>query len=571
LPDDVWARESAVKELMLDAVRPAGAGRPSVEAPLHEALDWAYVVHLHPALVNGMTCSMHGRAVCKSLFPDAMWVDYVDPGCTLARHIGEQLRQLREKGAAQPQMVFLQSHGVFVAADSLHDIRKLYQHIMKTLQRAYRNAGIDTELDAAEIDRDAVMQFAPKLRGSMADTTGRMPLVHSSGWFAVAEGPLTPDHIVYAKSFPMLTDDPGPVTVKSYSQEHGCLPVVTGLSGRAVFAAGASLKEARGILVAARDAARVQQLTHAFGGPQFLSATARRFIEEWEVEAYRRKVAGETVPARLAGKVCVVTGAAQGFGLGIAEGMAANGGVIGIADLNMDGAMAAVRDMEERFGQGCAFAVDVNVADEESVANMLWNVTRECGGLDVFIANAGVLRAAPLKEMMRRDWQLVTDVNYTGYFLSAKYAAQVMAVQNQAAGGRVWTDIIQINSKSGLEGSSRNAAYAGGKFGGIGLTQSFAKELVTDCIKVNSICPGNFFDGPLWSDPDKGLFVQYLQAGKVPGAATVEDVRRFYEAKIPLGRGCMPEDVLVAVLYAVEQKYETGQAIPVTGGQVMLH
>ena len=133
-----------------------------------------------------------------------------------------------------------------------------------------------------------------------------------------------------------------------------------------------------------------------------------------------------------------------------------------------------------------------------------------------------------------------------------------------------WLDIVQVNSKSGLQGSNKNGAYAGGKFGGIGLTQSFAMELVTDRIKVNSVCPGNFFDGPLWSNPERGLFVQYLNSGKVPGARTIEDVKRFYEAKVPMNRGCFPADVAKAILYSVEQKYETGQAIPVTGGQVML-
>jgi NAD(P)-dependent dehydrogenase (short-subunit alcohol dehydrogenase family) len=132
-------------------------------------------------------------------------------------------------------------------------------------------------------------------------------------------------------------------------------------------------------------------------------------------------------------------------------------------------------------------------------------------------------------------------------------------------------DIVQINSKSGLEGSQRNFAYAGGKFGAIGLTQSFALELVSDNIKVNAICPGNYFEGPLWSDPEKGLFVQYLRAGKVPGAKTVEDVKSFYMSKVPMRRGCSPDDVAAAIFYLVEQKYETGQAIAVTGGQVMLN
>ncbi|MDR2471852.1 MAG: SDR family oxidoreductase, partial [Treponema sp.] len=125
--------------------------------------------------------------------------------------------------------------------------------------------------------------------------------------------------------------------------------------------------------------------------------------------------------------------------------------------------------------------------------------------------------------------------------------------------------------KSGLEGSNKNGAYAGSKFGGVGLTASFALELVEYNIKVNAICPGNFFDGPLWSDPEKGLFVQYLHTGKVSGARTVADVRAFYEAKVPMKRGCEGADVMRAIYYIVEQEYETGQAVPVTGGQVMLH
>ena len=115
-------------------------------------------------------------------------------------------------------------------------------------------------------------------------------------------------------------------------------------------------------------------------------------------------------------------------------------------------------------------------------------------------------------------------------------------------------DIIEINSKSGLAGSNKNFAYAGSKFGGIGLTQSFALELAPYKIKVNAVCPGNFLEGPLWTDPEKGLLVQYLRAGKVPGAKTTDDVRKFYEAKEPLGRGCRIIDVARAIAYIIEQE-----------------
>ena len=168
---------------------------------------------------------------------------------------------------------------------------------------------------------------------------------------------------------------------------------------------------------------------------------------------------------------------------------------------------------------------------------------------------------------------LLLNVRYA--FHRAQHRCEIrrffhMELQHAVAPG-LWFDIIQINSKSGLVGSNKNGAYAGSKFGGIGLTQSFALELVEDGIKVNSICPGNFYDGPLWSDPQKGLFKQYLDSGKVPGAKNVGDVKAFYEAKVPMKRGCTGPDVMRALYYIVEQEYETGQAVPVTGGQVMLH
>ncbi len=268
---------------------------------------------------------------------------------------------------------------------------------------------------------------------------------------------------------------------------------------------------------------------------------------------------------RLAGKVTVVTGAAQGFGKGIAEELYKEGATVVIADMNLPLAETVAREMGDR-----ACAIAVNVSDEESVANMVAQTVEKFGGLDILVANAGVVRSGPIAEFEKKDFDFVTAINYTGLFLCCKYASIIMQAQHEADPDGYY-DIIAISSKSGLEGSNKNFAYAGSKFGGIGLVQSFALELVAYNIKVNAICPGNFLDGPLWSDPERGLFVQYLQAGKVPGAKTVEDVRRFYESKVPMNRGCLPVDVARAVMYCVEQKYETGQAVPVTGGQVMLN
>ncbi len=271
------------------------------------------------------------------------------------------------------------------------------------------------------------------------------------------------------------------------------------------------------------------------------------------------------------GKVALVTGGAQGFGAGIVRGLIGEGGIAYIADMNFEGAKELANQLNRDAGREGAIPLFVNVTDEASVEEMMNQVALKTGSLDIFVSNAGVLRAGSVKEQTLKDFQFVTNVDYTGFFICSKFASRQMSYQNLGSGNTHFSDIIVISSKSGLEGSNRNGSYAGAKFGVIGLTQSFALELVSDKIKVNAICPGNFFEGPLWSDPVTGLFVQYLETGKVPGAKTLHDVRRAYESKVPLDRGCRTEDVVRAICYVVEQKYETGQAVPVTGGQVMLN
>jgi NAD(P)-dependent dehydrogenase (short-subunit alcohol dehydrogenase family) len=356
----------------------------------------------------------------------------------------------------------------------------------------------------------------------------------------------------------------------AYEKQYGYLPKMAGLKGFGIIAFEESAKSVETMLDVFDDWMKISYLSNNFGGPHFMTERDIAFIDSWEVENYRRKIAKASASrGKALNKVVIVTGGAQGFGGGIAETMMAEGANVVIADLNMEKGSEMAEMLNKSAGKNRALFVKTNVTETPSVEHLMAETVKNFGGIDVFISNAGILRAGGLDEMDMETFELMTKVNYSAYFLCTKFASEIMKLQSLYKTG-YFSDIIQINSKSGLKGSNKNFAYAGGKFGGIGLTQSFALELMPYRIKVNSVCPGNFFEGPLWSDPETGLFVQYLRAGKVPGAKTIADVKASYEKQVPAGRGCRVSDVMKALFYIIEQEYETGQAVPVTGGQEML-
>mgnify|MGYP005872651301 CR=1 FL=1 len=169
-----------------------------------------------------------------------------------------------------------------------------------------------------------------------------------------------------------------------------------------------------------------------------------------------------------------------------------------------------------------------DVRFETQVAETVQRTVETFGRLDILVANAGVIHAAELTEMTLEQWQWQIDVNLTGYFLCAREAAKVMKTQG-----------------SGV------------------IIQSIAMDLAPYGIRVNAICPGNLFESPMWQE---SLFEQYARKWGIPQEA----VQRYYEAQVPLGRGCTYEDVcnLLVFLASDEASYITGEAYRVAGGQL---
>jgi rhamnose utilization protein RhaD (predicted bifunctional aldolase and dehydrogenase) len=280
-PVEANEREALVKRVMEMAVCPDSSGRPSVEAPLHEAMDATFVVHLHPALVNGMTCGKEGKSKCSELFPDSLWIDYIDPGYSLAVHVQKEIAKFAVKHGRQPEIIFIQNHGVFVGANNSDGMKRAYAHIMDKLMSYYDEKNVNIVLEKGISDVKTVMELSPKLRTWLGDGSSRM-IVKSSAPLKIADGPLTPDHIVYAKSFALIADKVEFASVAKFAEQKGYRPLVVSVPGKAIFTAAKSLKDANTVELLARDAVLVQQLAHAFGGPNYLSEKSYKFIENWK-------------------------------------------------------------------------------------------------------------------------------------------------------------------------------------------------------------------------------------------------------------------------------------------------
>ena len=556
--------------------------RPSVETSLHNCMGFAFVVHLHPTLVNGLMCSANAEAACGEIFPEALYIEYTDPGYTLFKKVYDRINAYKAANGKEPQVIFLQNHGIFVGGDTTAEIEGIYSEILGKLEAkvaALPEGGSEVSPTVTDVIPAIRQMLSRAGRGLKTLKVTKNALVDYflDGSREKIAAPFTPDIIVYCKSAYIFIDaesdeeilKQAEEKIEAFAAEKGYTPKVLLIKGIGLVAVGDNFKNAQIITDVFTDAMKVAFYAQSFGGEHPMEKAWIDFIDNWEVENYRRKVAAGSSKGRVEGKTIIVTGAAQGFGEGIARELMAQGANIVVADLNEATGEKTAASFNEMAGSNKAIFVKTNVADMTSLQNLMRQTILNFGALDAFVSNAGVVRAGGLDVMTPENFEFVTKINYEAYFFCAKAASHIMKIETRHDPD-YFADIIQVNSKSGLRGSKANFAYAGGKFGGIGLTQSFALELAPDRVKINSICPGNYYDGPLWSNPENGLFIQYLNAGKVPGAKTVQDVKDYYLAQVPMRKGCNPVDVCKAILYAIDQTGETGQAIPVTGGQVML-
>lgn len=256
---------------------------------------------------------------------------------------------------------------------------------------------------------------------------------------------------------------------------------------------------------------------------------------------------------RLSKRVAVVTGGGSGIGAGICRAFAREGAAVAVTDLDLS---AAERVADEiRAGGGCAAAYGCDVTQAVAVARVASEVEGTLGPLEIWVNNAAISRVVPFLECTEELWDRVLRVNLTGTFIGCQVAIRHMLPRQRGV-------VLNMSSQSGKAGNSHYAAYCASKFGVIGLTQSLALEFARQGIRVNAICPGVVLTR-LWEE-------QIEDYARKRGLA-VEEVVPYLAEKVPMGRLCTVEDVAATAVFLAsdEAAFITGQAINVSGGQVM--
>jgi len=244
--------------------------------------------------------------------------------------------------------------------------------------------------------------------------------------------------------------------------------------------------------------------------------------------------------AQLEGKVAVVTGAAQGIGRAIADGLAAEGARIVGADLR------GAEEAATAYADGVGLTVDVS--DEAQVARLVDETLARCGGLDVLVNNAGLYASLQMRsftEIPLREWRQVMDVNVASMFLTCR--AAVPALRERGGGA-----IVNISSGTPFRGVPFLLHYVTSKGAIVAFTRALAKELGRDGIRVNCVAPGFTMSDGVKEHPE-----------------VIEQLRDVSVAARTIQRDQEPEDVVGAVAYLAgpAASFVTGQTIVIDGGQ----
>ena len=580
--------EDMVAHLARCQLDPA-APRSSIETLLHAFVPATHVHHTHPDAINVLAGTREGERLVAECFGDkAAWIPYIRPGFTLAKQVGEAVRENPGLG-----LVVLAKHGLVVWGDTAEEA---YRRTIEVINRAAEFVNTKTadtprfggSLAPAFDRRELLREVLPALRGAVSeerskvlvfDTSPRAVEFVSSRDAAelVSVGAACPDHLVHTKRLPLWVPfDPEREVVATLvervrrlaaryrgdyrgyvecNRDSSTEPAdpdarIVLIQHVGLIGVGTSPREARLSRDLYHRAIEVMAGAHALGGFTSLTEEESFAVEYWPLELY--KLSLRPPPGELQGRVALVTGAAGGIGRAVVDELAGKGACVVAFDIDEDGAAAAVA------GLGASgVSVGGDVTHEEAVRGAFGVAVHEFGGVDIVVSNAGIASSAPIEATTLEEWGRIHAILGTGYFLVAREAFSVLRAQRR--GG----SIVVVASKNALVAGKNAAAYSSAKAAELHLARCLAEEGGADGIRVNTVNPDAVLQGSrIWGS-------SWREERAAAYGIEPDELEEHYRKRTVLGVNVLPEDIAEAVLHFASDARSgksTGNVLNVDGG-----
>jgi len=535
-------------------------------------------IHLHPLVVSAYVNAKNGEKELAKAFAGEkqppLWVPYADPGYMLAKKIAALVEGYVQEHGGKPPILFLEKHGVFVTADSANAALKLVGKVIDLCKSGLKPA---RQPRVKTPPQDEIAATKLMIRKAVFEATGEYvpvtyfaPTANIAAFMshkaakALLDAPaLHPEELVFANGPALWIEDPDAMKIarklqaridRTHKTPYAFIVKDFGL----FIAADKSLVPLAAEM--ADGSVTVRMHARRFGGVLGLSKREQDFINNWESEAFRKKMVGGEGKGELTNRIAVVTGAGSGLGRSLAIGLARAGAMVGLADVDVAAAQETASFILKERPKSQVKAIQCNVTSEDSVHKAFEDLMTSWGGLDILVNAAGIAPPFALVDMPADKWRLALDVNLTGYFLMAREAARIMIAQG--IGGSV----VNLSSKSGLDASKNNTAYNATKAGELHMARGWALELGEYGIRVNCIAPGNVFEGSKIWNPD------YIRVCAKKYGIRPEEVIPYYVNKTALRREIKGQDIADAVVFLCSDKARTitGQTLVADSGQVMV-
>ncbi|WP_127592315.1 bifunctional aldolase/short-chain dehydrogenase [Paenibacillus lautus] len=577
---------------MVDAKHP----RASIETLLHAFLPFRHVDHTHPDAIISLCCAHNGKELAREIFGDRfVWVPYVRPGFTLSKMIAEGV-------LANPkaELVLMEKHGLVTWGDTSE---ACYAQTIRIISEA--EAFIEARVNndklfggrkftplASEVRRSIAAQVMPAVRGAVSDAK-KMILSFDDqddvlDFVGGADSPklsqvgaACPDHLVHTKVVPLFIDwipDAEDVEglktklidgIAAYKEQYKAYfernhhegdvmfeaaPRVILIPGIGMINTGKSwaMSQVSGALY--HRAIAVMRGATALGDFVSLSENESYNVEYWPLELYKLSLA--PAEAEFSRQIAFITGGAGGIGSATARRLVAEGAHVVLADLNLEGAQQVAEEINAQYGENRAFAVKMDVTDEEAVQSAYRETSITYGGVDIIVNNAGLATSSPFDETSLKEWNLNMNVLGTGYFLVAREAFSLM--KTQGVGG----SMVFVGSKNSVYAGKNVTAYSSAKALEAHLARCIAAEGGEYGIRVNTILPDAILQGSaIWNS-------NWRNERAAAYGIEPDQLEEHYRKRTTLLVNIYPQDIAEGIAYFASSRSSktTGCMLTIDGG-----